>query len=100
MCTSPVPNLNAVFKADPTGVVTRIAGTGVVGYSGDSGPALSAQLNYPNGVAMDASGNVYIADTNNARIRKVDTSRRHHHRGRQRAAAATRATAARPPARS
>ncbi len=72
--TSPVRLQNAVFKADPTGVVTRIAGTGVVGYSGDGGPALSAQLNSPNGVAVDALGNVYIADSNNCRIRKVDGS--------------------------
>jgi uncharacterized repeat protein (TIGR01451 family) len=70
----PSPNLNAVFKADPTGVVTRIAGTGVAGYSGDGGSALSAQLNGPNGVAVDSLGNVYIADTNNWRVRKVDGS--------------------------
>ena len=70
----PSPNLNAVFKADPSGVVTRIAGTGDSGYSGDSGPALSAQLNNPNGVAIDSAGNVYIADSGNQRVRKVDTS--------------------------
>ncbi len=70
----PSPNLNAVFKADLTGVVTRIAGTGVAGYSGDSGAALSALLNNPIGVAVDASGNVYIADSNNERIRKVNLS--------------------------
>jgi uncharacterized repeat protein (TIGR01451 family) len=67
----PSQNLNAVFKMDPSGVVTRIAGTGVAGYSGDSGPALSAQLNSPAGVAVDSLGNVYIADTNNGLIRKV-----------------------------
>ncbi|SPF33820.1 NHL repeat containing protein (modular protein) [Candidatus Sulfopaludibacter sp. SbA4] len=70
----PSPNLNAVFKADPSGVVTRIAGTGVSGYSGDGGPALGAQLNSPNGVAVDSLGNIYIADTNNWRVRRVDTS--------------------------
>ncbi|HUI57792.1 MAG TPA: protease pro-enzyme activation domain-containing protein [Bryobacteraceae bacterium] len=70
----PSPNLNAVFMADPTGVVTRIAGTGAPGHSGDSGPALSAQLNGPNGVAVDVFGNVYIADTKNQRVRKVDRS--------------------------
>jgi uncharacterized repeat protein (TIGR01451 family) len=70
----PSPNLNAVFKADPSGVVTRIAGTGIAGHLGDGGSALSAQLNGPNGVAVDASSNVYIADTSNSRIRKVDTS--------------------------
>ena len=40
--TSPARTLNAVFKADPTGTVTRVAGTGAVGSSGDGGPALSA----------------------------------------------------------
>jgi sugar lactone lactonase YvrE len=70
----PSPNLNAVFKTSPTGVVTRIAGTGVPGYSGDGGPALSAQLNGPNNVAVDTLGNVYIADSNNCRIMKVNTS--------------------------
>jgi uncharacterized repeat protein (TIGR01451 family) len=69
----PSPNLNAVFKADPTGVVTRFAGTGVAGQAGDGGPALSAELNSPNGVAADSLGNVYIADSNNERILKVDT---------------------------
>jgi uncharacterized repeat protein (TIGR01451 family) len=70
----PSPNLNAVFKADPTGVVTRIAGTGVPGQLGDGGPALSAELNGPNGVAVDSLGNVYIADSNNERIVKVNAS--------------------------
>ncbi|HEY6343299.1 MAG TPA: protease pro-enzyme activation domain-containing protein [Bryobacteraceae bacterium] len=70
----PSPNLNAVFKADPTGMVTRLAGSGIVGFSGDGASALSAQLNGPTGVAVDSLGNVYIADTNNWRVRKVDSS--------------------------
>ncbi len=53
------------------GQVTTIAGTTVPGYSGDGGPATSAQLNNPKTVALDAAGNLYIADTTNARIRKV-----------------------------
>ena len=66
------PTLNAVLKMDPTGMVTRVAGTGVSGQAGDSGPALSAQLYNPSGVAVDSAGNLYIADTGNGRIRKVD----------------------------
>jgi len=70
----PSPYLNAVFKADPTGMVTRVAGTGVAGSSGDGGPALSANLYSPYGVAVDAAGNLYISDSGNYRIRKVDGS--------------------------
>ncbi len=67
------PILNAVFRTDPAGVVTFFAGTSESGYSGDGGPALSAQLNNPNGVAVDTTGNVYIADSGNLRIRKVNS---------------------------
>ncbi len=70
----PSPSLNAVFKMDPSGTVWRIAGSGVSGFSGDGGAAPAAELNGPNGVAVDSAGDVYIADTNNRRIRKVDTS--------------------------
>jgi sugar lactone lactonase YvrE len=66
--------LNAVFKVDASGAVTRIAGAGGCCFSGDNGPALSAQLNSPFGVAVDASGNVYVADSYNQRVRKVDTA--------------------------
>jgi len=53
------------------GVITTVAGNGTQGFSGDNGPAASAQLYYPNGVAVDSAGNLYIADTVNNRIRKV-----------------------------
>jgi len=56
------------------GTISTIAGTSVNGYSGDGGPATSALLNEPQGVAVDSSGNVFIADSNNGVIRKVDTS--------------------------
>jgi DNA-binding beta-propeller fold protein YncE len=48
-----------------------VAGIGTFGFSGDNGPANSAQLNGPGGVAVDSTGNLYIADTLNNRIRKV-----------------------------
>ena len=53
------------------GVITTVAGNGTAGFSGDNGPATSAQLYDPAGVAVDSAGNLYIADTGNNRIRKV-----------------------------
>jgi cysteine-rich repeat protein len=55
-----------------TGVITTIAGTGVSGSSGDGGPAAAARLNAPSGVAVDGLGNLFIADRNNYRVRRVD----------------------------
>jgi hypothetical protein len=54
-----------------TGIINTIAGTGVAGYGGDTGPALSALLSYPTALAIDSNGSIYIADTNNHRIRKI-----------------------------
>jgi sugar lactone lactonase YvrE len=54
-----------------TGVISTIAGTGISGFSGDGGAATSAQLSEPFGVAVDGSGNIYIVDTGNNRIRKI-----------------------------
>jgi len=53
------------------GIITTVAGNGTPGFSGDNGPATSAQLNGPAGVAVDSAGNLYIADGGNNRIRKV-----------------------------
>jgi len=53
------------------GNINTVAGTGVAGFFGDGGQATSAQVNNPNGVAVDLAGNVYIADTNNSRIRMI-----------------------------
>jgi trimeric autotransporter adhesin len=53
------------------GVLTTIAGTGTLGYSGDNGPATSAQLSGPSGISVDGVGNLYFADTGNQRVRKI-----------------------------
>ncbi|MGB0064807.1 MAG: RHS repeat-associated core domain-containing protein, partial [Terracidiphilus sp.] len=57
-----------------TGVISTIAGNGTAGYSGDGGPATSAEFNLPSGVVIDAAGNIYIADSGNNRIREVNAS--------------------------
>ncbi len=62
-----------VREVDTSGVITTLAGTGSKGFSGDGGPATEAQLDRPRGVAVDASGNVYILDIGNDRIRRIDT---------------------------
>jgi len=63
---------NTVLRLDSTtGILTRVAGNGTTGFSGDNGPATSAQFYFPTGIAVDSSGNLYIADTGNNRIRKV-----------------------------
>jgi sugar lactone lactonase YvrE len=63
-----------IRRISPDGIITTVAGSGVRGFAGDGGPAVAAQLNNPVGVAVDAGGNIYIADSLNLRIRKVDTS--------------------------
>lgn len=55
-----------------TGIITTVAGTGKVGFSGDGGPALLASFNYPVDFCIDNQGNIYICDTKNNRIRKVN----------------------------
>lgn len=69
---------NRIRKVSPDGIITTVAGRGPAygyqykgGYSGDGGPAIDAELNLPHAVAVDAAGNIYIADTENFRIRKV-----------------------------
>ena len=63
-----------IRKVDSAGTISTIAGTGERGFGGDGGPAVQAQLQSPNGVALDGAGNLYIADTRNNRIRKVDSA--------------------------
>ena len=60
-----------IRKITTDGVIHTIAGNGELGYGGDNGPATSAALNNPLGIAVDAAGNVFIADTTNNRIRQV-----------------------------
>jgi sugar lactone lactonase YvrE len=67
-------NNNRIRKVDTNGIITTIAGNGSPGYSGDGGPATSASLAYVEGVTVDSAGNLFIADTVNNRIRRVDTN--------------------------
>jgi len=66
---------NVVRVVNAAGIISTLAGTGTAGYSGNSVPAATAQLDGPAGVAVDAAGNVYIADTNNSEIREVNVNR-------------------------
>lgn len=71
------PGDNRVRKVSTSGSITTLAGAGSLGnpgFSGDGGAATAAKLQSPEGVALDSQGNVYIADTGNGRIRKVDAS--------------------------
>jgi trimeric autotransporter adhesin len=63
-----------IRKVTPSGEIVTIAGTGIAGYSGNNGPATAAQLNEPQGVALDGVGNIYFTDFGNNRIRKIDLS--------------------------
>ena len=66
---------NRVRRVDAaTGIITTVTGTGERGYGGDGGRATKAALSWPTGVAVDANGNLYIADSENRRVRRVDTT--------------------------
>ena len=80
-----IDNAGNLYIADPannrvrkvalgTGIISTFAGNGTAGYSGDNGPATSAELKVPVGVALDGAGNLYIADEGNSVIRKVNAS--------------------------
>ncbi len=62
-----------VRKINTSGIVSTIAGTGVSGFSGDGGMATAAKISYPQGIGLDAAGNIYIGDANNQRIREINT---------------------------
>ncbi len=64
-------NNQRIRKVAPTGIISTVAGTGVRGFNGDGGPATAAALQDPRGIALDAAGYLYIADTSNRRVRKV-----------------------------
>jgi gliding motility-associated-like protein len=70
----PSNSQNAIRKVDPSGIISTIAGTGILGYSGDGGPATAAQLYHPSGIIIDNSGNIIFADQNGSVLRKIDRS--------------------------
>ena len=73
-CSLPTTQNNRIRKVDTNGIITTVAGNGTAAYSGDGGAATNASLSYPSGVAVDAAGNLFIADRDNHCIRKVDTN--------------------------
>jgi len=62
---------DAIRRVGPNGMITTVAGNGTSGYSGDGGPAIQAQLDFPVGIAIGAEGSLYIVDSDNNRIRQV-----------------------------
>lgn len=62
-----------IVRMTPDKVFSIVAGTGTCGFTGDGGPATRAAINDPNGIAFDSSGNLYFADANNHRVRRVDS---------------------------
>lgn len=69
-----VTEYNKVRSIAPDGIISTFAGTGVAGFSGDGGPAVQAELNFPAGIAAGPDRSVFIADRNNQRVRRVDPS--------------------------
>src|SRR2546421_7918230 len=67
-------SLHSIFKVDANGTLTRFAGTGRAGSSGDGGLATSAQLNFPMGMAFDAAGNLFVADRDANAVRRISAA--------------------------
>lgn len=65
------PYNNVVREVSPAGIITAVAGNGTAGYTGDGGPATAAQLSNPEGLALNAAGDLFIADVNNNVVREV-----------------------------
>jgi uncharacterized protein (TIGR03437 family) len=63
-----------IRRVDSRGVITTFAGSSRAAFGGDGGPATAASLFFPSGIGLDSAGNLYIADTSNGRVRKVDTA--------------------------
>ena len=63
-----------IRKITPSGIITTIAGTGTVGYSGDGGAATAAEFSFPESITMDASGNIYVIDRYAPCVRKISTA--------------------------
>jgi hypothetical protein len=63
-----------VRRIATNGVVATVAGIGTAGSTGDGGPAAAAKLNRPKGIGLDGTGNLFIADTNGHRVRRVDVA--------------------------
>ena len=64
---------NRIREVNASGIISTIAGTGSAGFSGDSGPATAAKINQPSSLCIDNVGNIFLADGNNNRVRKIDT---------------------------
>ena len=69
-----VSSRSRIRKISPNGIITTIAGTGQVGYNGDNRPALDAAFNDPYDLAVDSTGAIYVADTLNHRVRRINTN--------------------------
>lgn len=65
------PAEHHIRRIDPAGIITTYAGSGVAGFSGDSGPAHQALFNWPAEIALDANGNLYVNDSGNNRVRRI-----------------------------
>ena len=75
---------DVIREVNTHGVITTVAGNGTAGYSGDGGQATAAELNKPTGIAVDAAGDIFIADSSNNVIREVIWRRDQHVRGQRR----------------
>ena len=67
-------NNNVIRKVNAAGIISTVVGNGTGAFSGDGGQAAACEINYSNGVTLDAAGNIYVADQNNSRVRKVNSS--------------------------